>query len=97
MSSQCSGPVSEEFNTAGNSEKHRESNAVAGTLTPGTFTLHGQSYTNPAVQAEQEDELMRKLGSTGLDNKRAGGGSPLQVVTLSQGWSNVVLQLGGGV
>ena len=67
---------------------------MAGTITPGTFTLHDQGYTKTAVQAEQQDELRCKLGSTGLDNKRADGGSPLQVVTLSQGWSNMVLQLG---
>ena len=37
---------------------------VAGTLAPGTFTLHDQSNTNAAVQAEQQDELRAALGWT---------------------------------
>ena len=96
MPSRCFGPVFEEFKSSTLQQTQRAQGEQCSSRHPrqARFTLHDQSYTNPAVQAEQQDELRRKLGSTGLDNKRADGGSPLQVVTLSQGWSNMVLQLG---
>ena len=45
--------------------KHRASSAVAGTPRLGTFTVHDQNDTNPAVQAEQQDELRRKWAAQG--------------------------------